>query len=234
MSMLEEFLMSSARAVGSNIQVTLQTKFQTFTPDTFQRVLKEQGFSIATAQLSAPTGQLSQAQTFSKGDLIVLLGPSPNPQTPPPILFQILNMIDLKLTSDGTAMIDRIKEILTRLNIVPDVIASITFNCTTTVTTSQEPTKVLSSRLRPGVLKSMSKILGFPRLQLMTMRLGTEFPLEKHSLQVLLEPLVTAPKSQYYVNVIFTSDNQKDFNDFIRRFGEVVIDKIVKLLSKDA
>ncbi|MDV3244469.1 MAG: hypothetical protein LYZ66_04750 [Nitrososphaerales archaeon] len=224
--------MSSPRAVGSQINLAFQPKFPTFTPDTFKRILDEKGFTISQAQATSPQGQQMQVQTFSKGNLVIALVPNPVPQAPPQIAFQVLNTASLMEVSEGTPIIDTIKDILAKLNIEPDSVGSMVFNCITAVTTAVEPIKVLTLAIKSDLLSGISKALGMEPLSVGSIVLGTAFPLTGNGLEVRLEPLVNNPQKQYYVSVVLRTDDMGEFDMFIRRFEKKVVEEIIQLVGK--
>jgi hypothetical protein len=166
-------------------------------------------------------------QTFSKGNIAIFLLPS-GPSLPPLLVFQILNTVDLNSSSSGSfAPNEIINEMLGRLNIVPNVVALITFSCVTMmITKDRTPTEVLTSNFKQENLDAISKAVN-RKLGVQTIRLGDSFPLEKRGLQILIEPLVANPNKQYYVNILLHTDDQAEYSQFISYFGEKQIEEIV-------
>lgn len=174
-----------------------------------------------------------QIQTFSKGNLIIALVPNPVPQALPQIAFQVLNTASLMEVSEGTPIIDTIKDILAKLNIEPDSVGSMVFSCITAVTTPVEPVRVLTLALKSDLLTGISKALGTESLSVGSIVLGTAFPLTGNGLEVRLEPLAMNPKKQYYVTVALRTGDMGEFDTFIRRFGKEVLEEIIQLVGKN-
>jgi hypothetical protein len=217
-----------SRFVGTQIQLTVQVKFQTFTPDQFTKALNDKGFTVASAMAgNAQTGAAVPVQTFSKGNVVIFLLPSA-PNLPPLLVFQILNTVNLNNSLSGSAAPNEIiNDMLGRLNIVPDIVALIAFSCVTTVVTkTRTPIEVLTSNFKQQNLDAISKAVG-RKLGVQTIRLGDAFPIERKGLQIILEPLTANPTKQYYVNILLHTDDQVEYSEFIRDFGEKQIDAIV-------
>ena len=219
----------SSQAVGSQIQLFFQVKFPTFTPDQFSQTLKAKGFNMTPAQALSPQGQPIQVQVFSKGNLIVFFTANPQNPTQNQIVFQALNTVSLtSAPRSGDSPIQDITDILKGLNIVEDVISLIGFNCTTRATSTIDPTKGLTSGIKPELLEKIKKALESD-VNVTSLRLGTAHPLQK-GIQLTLEPLATDPTKQFFVNVIFQTSDMKEFDGFIRRFGEDVVRTIIEAM----
>jgi hypothetical protein len=65
----------SFSAVGSQVQLTLQTKFQTFTADQFHRALKGKNYLLTQGHVNMPPQQ-TMVQMFSKDNLNVFISPN--------------------------------------------------------------------------------------------------------------------------------------------------------------
>ena len=127
---------------------------------------------------------------------------------------------------------DVIKDILAKLNIGPDAVASMAFTCSTAVTTAVEPTKVLTLAIKNDLLAGISKALGTGALNVGSIVLGTEFPLAAKGVVLRLEPFAQNPKKQYFMSVIFQTDEMSEFDAFIRGFGQKVVEEIIQLVGK--
>jgi len=215
----------SARSMGSQIQLVFQVKFPTFTPDQFNQALKAKDFLLTPSQAISPQGQPVQVQMFSKGNLLVFFVPSP--QNPPQfqIVFQALNTVSLAYAPSGGVLLQDIMDILKGLNIVEDVVSLITFNCNTRAPATIDPMKGLTTGVKPELLEKITKALGYD-LNVTSLRLGTVFPL-REGIQLTVEPLGSDPTKEFYVNVIFQTRDMKEFDKFIKKFGEDIIENII-------
>lgn len=220
--------MMSARSVGSQIQLVFLVKFPTFTPDQFNQALKAKDFLMTPSQAISPQGQPTQVQIFSKGNLLVFF--APNPQNPAQfqIVFQALNTVSLVYAASGGVLLQDIMDILARLNIVEDVVSLITFNCITRAPATIDPMKGLTAGVKPELLEKITKALG-SNLNVTSLRLGTVFPLQK-GIQLVLEPLGSDPTKEFFVNVLFQTSDMKEFDKFIKEFGENVINDIIEAM----
>jgi len=222
--------MMSIKSTGSQITLVYQVKFLTFTPDQFNQVLKEKGFTMTPSQVTNPLGQIAQIQLFSKGNLVVFFAQNPQNPTQTQIIFQALNTVSLtSALSGGTSPNQNIMDILMGLNIVEDVVSQVAFNCTTRVAVELDPTKILTSGIRPALLEKITKALG-SSLNVTSLRLGTAHPLQK-GMQLTLEPLVSNPTKELFVNVVFQTSDMAEFNEFIRGFGEDAIRSTIEAIT---
>jgi hypothetical protein len=218
----------ATRFMGSQIQVVFQVNFPTFTPDQFNQVLKEKGFLLTSSQMVNPQGQAVQMQMFSKGNLIVFFAPVPQNPSQFQVVFQALNTVSLAVAPSGGVLIQDIRDILKGLNIVEDVISLIAFNCTTRETVKIDPAKGLTAGIKPKLLQKIAGALGTD-LNVTSLRLGTSLPLLKGT-QIILEPLISDPTKQFYINVIFQTNDMKEFDTFIKGFGEELILSITEAI----
>lgn len=209
--------------VGSQVQLTFQTKFQTFTADQFNRALKDKNYLMTQGQINTPQPpQQFIAQIFSKENLNVFINPTTNQ-----IFFQILNTVNPLVLIEN-----EIKQILISLNVVQEVIFSIIFNCTTTVYTDVEPVKSLTGLLNPDLLNNISNTLN-TKLTVASIKLSTSYPLEGgEGIQLILEPLATNPKKQYFVTIVHITNDMDKFDSFIRKFGDKLVQEIIGQVIK--
>lgn len=211
------------RSIGSQIQLIFRAKFATFTPDQFRKALKDEHY-IEVRQ-AMPNPQNPQAQPvivhmFSKENVNVFLSPIPNT-----IIFQVLNVVNLKETYK------EITKILVSLNIYPEIISRAILNCNTRSKAKTQPQKNLTSLVQKDFLEEISKDLG-RKLEVSSIRLSTAFPLGTEGLQVLLEPLGTSPKDEYYLNIIYQTPDKKKFDAFVNKFGDNIIQEIIEEVEK--
>jgi hypothetical protein len=210
--------MSQFRSIGSNIQIVFQTKFPTFTPDQFGKALKDKKYMVVQSQISDPQNPQAPPiaiQVFSKDNVNVFLVQNRNE-----IVFQVLNTVNLE------KIYPEISRILISLNVLSDIILGIRFNFTTKSKAKTPPRDNLTSLVKKEFLEGITKSLG-KKLEVFTIRLATEFPLGQEGMQVVLEPLATSPKDEYYLNIAYQTKDLNGFNRFVRKFGEEMIQKII-------
>ncbi|MFQ5821800.1 MAG: hypothetical protein ACE5I5_17575 [Candidatus Heimdallarchaeota archaeon] len=216
--------MSQYKAVGSHIQLIFQTKFPTFTPDQFSKALKDKNYIMVQSQISNPQNPQAppiRVQIFSKENVNVFLVQNKNQ-----IVFQILNTVNLK------TIYQEISRILLSLNVLADIILNIGFNFTTKSPAKTEPQKNLTSLVKGSFLKGIAESVG-TNLRVFSIRLATAFPLGKEGLQVILEPLGTSPRDEYYLNIIYQTTKMDEFNVFVGNFGEDMIQEIIKEVEEN-
>lgn len=85
--------------------------------------------------------------------------------------------------------------------------------------------KGLTTGVKPELLEKITKALGYD-LNVTSLRLGTVFPL-REGIQLTVEPLGSDPTKEFYVNVIFQTRDMKEFDKFIKKFGEDIIENII-------
>jgi len=225
--------MMSARSIGSQIQLVYQVNFPTFTPDQFTQVLKAKGFQVTPSQVITPQGPV-QTQLFSKGNIIISFAQNPQNPNQIQIVFQILNTVSLTSAFGGVASPDQdITAILMGLNVVEDVVSLITFNCITRAEARIDPIKGLTAGIKPALLEKIKEAFASSpfgsSLNVISLRLGTAFPLQK-GIQLILEPLSSDP-TKFFVHLIFQTDDMKEFNEFIRGFGEDIIRSLIEVVG---
>lgn len=216
--------MSPFKSVGSHVQLVFRTKFPTFTPDQFGKALKERAYSMVQGQVANPQNPQAPpiaVQLYSKGNINVFLLQQLNQ-----IVFEVLNTVNLQ------PVYEEIKKLLFSLNIVSDAILITILNCSTRAKTKTEPQKNLTSLVNRGFLEGITKNLG-EKLGVFSIRLATTFPLTKEGLQIVLEPLGTSPKNEYYLNITYRTPDMNKLNEFVERFGEDLINEIIGEVEKN-
>lgn len=212
--------MSSFPQIGSQIELVFQTTFSTFTPDQLMKSLKERDYTVTQGTATDrrnPNAPPIIIPAFSKDNISVLFNPA---QTQ--LVFQILNTVDI-----SKILKEVIQPILISLKIIESVIASISFSCTTSVPSVGEPQKNMTNLFKMEFLNSIKNMME-AELKPSSIRLTTEIQPGNDLLQVLLEPLSTNPHDQYFLNISFKTMKEKNFNNFIGRFGSKMIEEIIK------
>lgn len=210
--------------VGSNVNLLFQSKSMTFTPDQFNKVFRERGFSAT--QGIAPISQNPNAKPiptvyFSKDNLIVLYNPVEFL-----VLFQIINTLDFSQLYDN-----EIKPILTSLNFVPEIVSMMGLECNTKITSIKSPRKSLTSLLKQEFRDHLAEILGISNLNIFTLRLiGGDDKIE--NINVAIEPLATDLDKIYHVSFSYRTVDNSKFNEFVSRFGEDMIKNIIEETDK--
>jgi len=214
----------STLAIGTQVQLVFQTQFLTFTADLFSKALKEREYLEVRGQM--PNPQNPQApipiQTFSKGDITVFLPPT-QPPNPNAIIFQVLNTVNL-----GTIYNKEVKEILLRINIYPEIVSDAIFNCITKMEAKAKPLDRLTSMVDRTFIERISNNLG-TKMKVSSIRFTTTFPPERvGGFQVVVEPLVSNPEKNYYLNISFKTTRMNEFDKFISEFGSDMIHRIME------
>jgi len=209
--------MNMASAIGSQVKLVFRTKFPTFTPDQFNKALRDKKYTMVPAQIPNPQNPQASitVQTFSKENMNIYL--APNNQ----IVFQILNTRNLH------EIYQEVEGILVSLNVYSPAILDIIFNSTTNFEAKVEPQKRLTSLVEARFLQGIEKNFGV-KLGVFSIRLATTFPLAREGIQVILEPMGTSPKNEYYLNITYRTANMEKFNQFVRKFGNEMIRETIR------
>lgn len=210
--------------VGSNINLLFQSRSVTFTPDQFNRVFQEKGFTatpgVANVSLN-PNAPPVQTVYFSKNNLLVLYNPSEYL-----VMFQIINTLNFSELYQN-----EIIPILKSLNFVPEIINVMGVECNTKITMGISPVQSLTSLLKKELLDGISNALGIKNLSVFTIRLvgGIE---QIENMTIAIEPLVTDPQRAFHFSLTYRTVDSSKFNDFVNRFGEGMILQIMKESGK--
>ncbi|MCW3984881.1 MAG: hypothetical protein NWE91_00470 [Candidatus Bathyarchaeota archaeon] len=213
----------SSLAIGSQVQLIFRTQFLTFTADQFSKALKGNGYLVMQSQMANPQGTQAPPifiQSFSKGDVTVLLPPVQPPNLPI-IVFQILNTVNLE------PKYEEVKKILIALNIYPEIISDASFKCTTRRKAKTTPLSSLTSMVDTEYIKNISKNFT-TELKVASLKFVTSFPLKPGGCQVIIEPLITSAENEYYVEISFMTTKIKQFDKFIGEFGSDMIQRIIE------
>lgn len=213
----------SLSAIGTNIEFRFNMKFPTFTPDQYKQNLVERKFTLAQRSIQNPQnpqGPPIIVPIFSKGNMNVILG-----QNMQQIHFQIFNTINL------TDVYKDIKDISVSLSIFDEIIQNAGFNCLSRTKAKNKPQSTLTELTNSNFLNSLEKCFG-QKLDVVSLKLATIFPLGMEGLQVIIEPLATSPNDEYFLNIIYQTNDIKQFDNFIQRFGEKMIQEIADIIEK--
>jgi|GEM_PF-5094128 len=214
----------SSLAIGSQVQLVFQTQFLTFTADQFSKALKGNGYLEMRGQIANPQGPQAPpilVQSFSKGDVTVLLPPV-QPPSLPVIVFQILNTVNLE------RKYEEVKKMLLALNIYPEIISDATFRCTTRSKAKASPLVGLTSMVDKTYIDNISKNFD-TQLKVGSIRFVTNFPLKQGGgCQVIIEPLATSVESEYYLEILYKTTKMNQFDKFISEFGSDMIQRIIE------
>ncbi|MGI0056969.1 MAG: hypothetical protein ACREAK_06295 [Nitrosarchaeum sp.] len=214
----------SIQNVGSNVNLLFQSKSLTFTPDQFNKIFQELGFTATQgpANISQnPNALPVKAVFFSKNNLMVFYNPVESL-----VMFQVINTLNFVEIYEKN-----IKPILSSLNFVPEIVSMMGLECNTQIISDKSPILSLTSLLKKEFVDGMNTKIGVDNLKAFTIRLiGGEENIE--SINIAIEPLATAKDKVYHFSMIYrTLDNSK-FNQFVNRFGEEMIKEIVKEASR--
>jgi len=203
--------------IGTQIEIVYTTQFVTFTPDQFNKALKDKNYLEVRGTIPSSKGSIP-IQTFSKGDFIVFLAPG----EPPPLVFRIINTLGIE------SKLKEINEMLVALNIYADIVAVASFTCQTRVSTKGKPldklTSLVSKNFISGICKSMDV-----DMKVSSIRLNKAYPQSSNEgCGVTIEPLMTNPEKEYFVAIAYVEHDMTKFNKFISQFGADMIQRMIE------
>jgi len=206
-------------AIGTQVELVFRSQFVTFTADQFNNALKDKSYLFAPGQISDPTNPQKRfpIQTFSKGDMTVFLAPD----NPPPIVFRIINTLNLE------SKYKEVKEVLNSLNMYSNIISEATFMCTTKALASSEPQERLTKMVDTAFVKKISENFG-AEMRVFSIKLGSTFPITQEGCQLIIEPLMTNPENEYFLNITYRTRSISDFDKFVSEFGTDLIQRIIE------
>lgn len=211
-------------AIGTEVRLVFQTQFQTFTPDQFTKTLKERSYLESRSQIQNPANPQApptSIPSFSKEDISVLIPPA-FPQANPTIFFRIINTINLKSIYNG-----EVNPMLNSLKIFPDLVSQANFRCTTRWPAKTKPLDRLTSLVNKTFIDRISKDFPAP-LGIGSLRFTTDPQSEREGCQVIIEPLASNREKEYYLEISYRTTNKNEFDDFIDKFGNTMIQKIME------
>ncbi|MGD0028983.1 MAG: hypothetical protein ABSC91_08590 [Candidatus Bathyarchaeia archaeon] len=204
--------------IGTQIELVYTTQFVTFTPDQFNKALKDKNYLEVRGTIPDSRGQPTPIQTFSKGDFIVYLAPG----DPPPLVFRLINTLNIE------PKLKEINEMLINLNIYNDVIALARFACQTRVKGKKKPLDSLTSLVNKTFVSKICKTMDND-MKVSGIKFDTTFPMRNEGgCSVDIEPLITNSEKEYFVAIGYSERDMSKFNRFISQFGDQVIQEMIE------
>ncbi len=185
---------------GAQIQIVVETQGVVFTPDNLLSVLKNNEFQIVQGLVSNPLNSTLPAQNtqiYSKDSLMIYLLLTQPLNT---LVFALMNTVDLKNQKiGGKPSSDMIRDLMDSLNLVDETISAITFNFTTRFIATKKPIDRLSKLIKLDFLRKMKKDPLLRTLNVLSIRLGDVFPIEKQGFNIVIEPLLSNPEKMFFI-----------------------------------
>lgn len=216
--------MSSTSAIGSQIRITYQTNFPTFTPDQISKILKEKEYTIGQSRITdiqQPNVPSITVPMFSKDNISIFINQPVNQ-----IGFIILNTINLD------TVYKEITTILSSLNIISEVILNISFVFITRYKVKKKPQEQMTAMLKEKFVENLSSEFE-EKFVVTSIRLSTSFP-PHEGLQIIFEPLSTSPEDHYFINISYQTIDWDAFQSFMEKFGEEMIKEFINEVEKIA
>ncbi len=208
---------------GAQIQIIIETQGLVFTPDNLINVLKSYEFQIQQGVISnplLPNNQVMNAQIFSKDSLMIYFVQN---QPISSLIFTILNTVDLRKEQvAGKASIEMIENIMDKLNLVDETINSITFNFTTRFEASRKPVELLTKTLNKNFIKKFKDINLIEHVNMLSVRIGDAFPIQKNGYNIVLEPLISNPEKMFFMQFIKRIVNRTSLFDLVENFSDLL------------
>ncbi|MEX0655973.1 MAG: hypothetical protein WD154_00290 [Nitrosopumilaceae archaeon] len=209
---------------SSTTILTLQTKNPTYTPEIFDRAIKELGYmaSQANASISAnPLAPPVPTIIYSKGNLMVLTNYGENL-----IRFIIINTLDInQLRSE-------INSVLEKLQVGANSIHITELVCRTEVPTSSSPVKTLTSLVNSNSLQKMSEILHVPKMEVLTMSFSNA-NWQNGEFRITIEPLASDPDNQFWLIIGYRTRSLLEFDKLVQTFNTQMVENIISTITPD-
>lgn len=220
-------------AKGAQIQIILETQGLVFTPDNLMNVLKSNEFQIAQGNVSNPLNPafpMQSAQIYSKGSLMIYLLQA---QPLNILIFTLINSLNPKNEKIGDKpSSDIIINIMDSLSLVDETISAITFNFTTRFDATKKPIGQLTKLLKKNFL---DKLKGVPMLNspnVISMRLGNSFPIEKGGFNVVFEPFASNPEKKFFMQFTKKVMNRDSLFELIDEFPKM-LEALINLVDSN-
>ena len=195
--------------LGSQITISFQAKYPTFSSADFDKIMIDLGF-----QRNSNQNQTGQQYFYTKNN-ITIEEISIN-QT---VNFQFLNEINI------SELYDKIKNILLHLKINPTTIHIMMLDCKTMVHGIDNPENTLTMLISDQAKEKIEKSLKI-KPAVYSLVLVNQDPQEE-DLQIRIEPLATNPKESFYIHIKYSTKLHDKFDSFITEFNEDKIRNII-------
>jgi len=95
------------------------------------------------------------------------------------------------------------------------------------------PVDTLTSLTSEKFVSGLNKINDDWRMKVVSIRLGNVNS-ENETLSVSLEPLQTDPSGSYFVAISYRTRESDKFDEFVKEFGEGMVEKIIREAEENA
>ncbi len=219
---------------GAQIQIVVETQGVVFTPDNLLSVLKNNEFQIVQGLVSNPLNSTLPAQNtqiYSKDSLMIYLLLTQPLNT---LVFALMNTVDLKNQKiGGKPSSDMIRDLMDSLNLVDETISAITFNFTTRFIATKKPIDRLSKLIKLDFLRKMKKDPLLRTLNVLSIRLGDVFPIEKQGFNIVIEPLLSNPEKMFFIQFTKKLINRDSLFEVVNEFPRTLENLINGVDSND-
>jgi hypothetical protein len=219
---------------GAQIQIVVETQGVVFTPDNLLSVLKNNEFQIVQGLVSNPLNSTLPAQNtqiYSKDSLMIYLLLTQPLNT---LVFALMNTVDLKNQKiGGKPSSDMIRDLMDSLNLVDETISAITFNFTTRFIATKKPIDRLSKLIKLDFLRKMKKDPLLRTLNVLSIRLGDIFPIEKQGFNIVIEPLLSNPEKMFFIQFTKKLINRDSLFEVVNEFPRTLENLINGVDSND-
>ncbi len=218
---------------GAQTQIVLETQGLVFTPDNLMNVLRSNEFQIVQGNVSNPlnpTFPPQNTQIYSKDSLMIYLL-----QTTPlnSLIFTVMNTFDLKNEKiGGKPSSEIIKNIMDSLSLVDETISAITFNFTTRFEASKKPIDQLTRLTQKDFINKLEEIAFLKPLNVLSIRMGDTFPIERQGFNFVFEPLLSNPEKMFFMQFMKKVMNIDMLFELIDEFPKI-LEILIKGIDPD-
>ncbi len=126
-----------------------------------------------------------------------------------------------------------IRDLMGSLNLVDETISAITFNFTTRFTATKKPIDRLSKLIKLDFLRKMKKDPLLITLNVLSIRLGDIFPIEKQGFNIAIEPLLSNPEKMFFIQFMKKLINRDSLFELVNEFPKTLENPISGVDSND-
>ncbi|MCW6168948.1 MAG: hypothetical protein LVQ96_04085 [Thermoplasmatales archaeon] len=219
---------------GAQIQIVIETQGLMFTPDNLMNVLKSNEFQIVQGVASNPLNPAfppQNTQIYSKDSLMIYLL-----QTQPlnSLVFTLMNTVDLNSEKiGGKPSSEMIRYLMDSLSLVDETVSAITFNFTTRFTATRKPIDQLTKLIQTDFFKKLKKDPLLQTLNVLSIRLGDVFPLERQGFNLVIEPLLSNPEKMFFIQFTKKLINRDSLFELVDKFPRTLENLIYGVDSND-
>ncbi len=196
--------------IGSQTIISFQTKYPTFTPADFDKIMTDLDFQRNARQVQP---DMTQKYFYTKENITVDENSANHT-----VNFRFMNTVNI------SKFYDDVKKALINLKIDPNTIHIMALDCKTMAhdvgNTENNLTSLISNSAKEQIEQSLHV-----RPAVFSLVLVNQDPQEE-DLQIRIEPLASNPAESFFIHIHYKTRLHDKFDSFIGQFGENKIEDI--------